>query len=86
MVITHPQYPKGKGVTPRKTPLMMYQRTKDRKRSPLKTTKKQTDPGNDTDSHNLDEVELVNSDNGARGKTSENSAATPTPTPNRMRM
>ena len=28
--------------------------------------KKQNDPGNDTDSHNLDAVEPVNSDNGAR--------------------
>ena len=73
-------------MTPRKTPLTDVSKNKRQKKKSTEDNKKQTDPGNDTDSHNLDEVEPINSDNGARGETSENSAATPTPTPNRMRM
>ena len=47
--------------------------------------KKETDSGNQTNNDNMDEVQPVNSDNAAKGDTSENSASTKTPTPNRMR-
>ena len=61
-------------------------KNKRQKKKSSEDNKKQNDTRNDTDAHNLDRVELVNSDNGARGETSENSASMPTPTPNRMRM
>ena len=43
-------------------------KNKRQKEKSTEDNKKQNDPGNDTDSHNLDEVEPVNSDNGARGE------------------
>ena len=58
---------------------------KNRKKKHSEDKKIETYTGNDTYKDNMDDVQPVNSDNDAKGLTSENSAATPKPTLNRRR-
>ena len=58
---------------------------KNCKKKHSEDNKKETYTGNDTYKDNMDDVQLVNSDKDAKGLTSENLAATPTPTLNRRR-
>ena len=60
-------------------------KNKREKKKSTEVNKNQNDPGDDTNRKKVDAVEPVNSDNRARGYTSENSSTMPTPTPKRMR-
>ena len=54
-------------------------KNKNCKKTNNEDNKKENDTENDTYENNLDDLQLVNSDNDVRGLTSESSAATPTP-------